>query len=342
LTQREIEILSAWADAGAPQGDPKDSPAARAFVDGWNLGQPDYVVEPPKAYTIPASGTVEYTYIIVPTGFKEDRWVAGAEFRPGNRSVVHHTTVFVRAPGSRWLREYPVGEYFVPKEQIRTASTPRAAATTNAGAGPLETRIAGYVPGRPERLLPEGYGMMIPAGSDLVFQLHYTTNGKEATDQSKVGFVFNKTTPTKRVQSVTAINDGFAIPPGAANFPVSGEGTLLQDAELIELYPHMHLRGKSMTLSVSYPTGERETLLKVPAYDFNWQLVYRLDRPKTLPKGTVLRADGSFDNSANNRFNPDPKSEVRWGDQSWEEMMAGFFVVAVPVSVDPRTLFVLR
>lgn len=342
LPQKEIDTLAAWADAGAAEGNPKDAPEPRVFVEGWNIGQPDLIVEMPKAYELPRSGTIEYTYIIVPTGFKEDRWIAGAEYRPQDRSVVHHATVFVRPPESQWLRKYPVGEFFVPQEQIRTAATPRPAATTNAGAGPLDTRIAGYVPGRPERTLPADCGMLIPAGSDLIFQLHYTPNGKTAADRSRVGFVFAKTQPQKLVISFSAFNDGFVIPPGAANHAVSGSGVMGVDAELLEVYPHMHLRGKSMTLSAVYPSNQREELLRVPNYDFNWQLLYQFNEGKKLPKGTVLTADGAFDNSANNRYNPDPKAEVRWGDQSWDEMMAGFFVVAVPVSTNPRTVFIRR
>src|SRR4030095_1330315 len=160
-----------------------------------------------------------------------------------------------------------------------------------------------------------------------------------ASDLSRVGFVFSKTTPQKRVFSFSAFNDSFAIPPGASNYPVSGTGVLGVDSELIEVYPHMHLRGKSMVLTAVYPTGEREELLRVPSYDFNWQLLYQLGESKKLPKGTMLIADGAFDNSPNNRYNPDPKAEVRWGDQSWDEMLAGFFVVAAPISTDPRTVF---
>lgn len=342
LSQKEIETLAAWADAGAVEGDPMDAPEPRVFVEGWNIGNPDFVVEMPKAYEIPTSGTIEYTYVIVPTGFQEDRWITGAEYRPENRSVVHHATVWARPPESRWLRQYPKGEFFVPQEQIRTAATPRPAATTNAGASPLESRIAGYVPGRPERNLPPGYGMLIPAGSDIVFQLHYTPDGKAAVDRSRVGFVFAKNPPQKRVLSFSAINDAFIIPPGAANHAVSGSGVLGVDVELMEVSPHMHLRGRSMTLSAVYPANEREELLRVPNYDFNWQLLYQLNEAKKLPKGTVLIADGAFDNSPNNPHNPDPKAEVRWGDQSWDEMMAGFFVVAVPVSTNPRTVFALR
>jgi hypothetical protein len=212
--------------------------------------------------------------------------------------------LFVRRPESTWLRKYPVGEFFVPQEQIRTASTPRPAATTNAGAGALNTRIAGYVPGRPERTLAPGYGMLIPEGSDLVFQLHYTANGKVATDRSRAGFVFAKTSPEKRVFSFSAFNDAFAIPPGASNYAVSGAGVLGVDGELIEVYPNIQLRGKSMALTAVYPTGQREELLRVPSYDFNWQLLYQLSESKKLPKGTRLIADEAFDNSPSNRYNP--------------------------------------
>jgi hypothetical protein len=190
--------------------------------------------------------------------------------------------------------------------------------------------------------LPQGYGMLVPAGSDIVFQLHYTANGKALADRSRVGFIFAKEPPAKRVLSVAAINDAFIIPPGASSHPVSGSGILGVDAELLELAPHMHLRGKSMAISAVYPSNEKEELLRVSKYDFNWQLLYQLDGPKKLPKGTVLAADAVFDNSANNKANPDPGAEVRWGDQSWEEMMAGFFVLAVPASTNLRSVFVLR
>ena len=198
----------------------------------------------------------------------------------------------------------------------------------------------GFVPGRPAKRVPPGYAMLIPAGSDLVFQLHYTTNGKAAADQTRVGFVYAKTPPSKRVIRVQASNARFAIPPGAGDFPVSGSATLGIPCELLDAYPHMHLRGKSMVLTAIYPTGERAELVRVPHYDFNWQLIYEMNRPETLPKGTILRADATFDNSPNNRFNPDPNAEVRWGDQSWDEMMVGFFDLAIPVHADPRSVLI--
>ena len=331
LSQAQLDTLVAWVDGGALEGDAKDAPPARNFTDGWTIGTPDAIFDMPKAYDVPSTGTIEYSYVIVPSGFKEDRWMSSAEVRPGNRAVVHHANVYVREPGSQWLREYPYGEAFVPHEKTVRAGE---GGSSSAGAGIEEQMIAGYIPGRPARQVPPGYGMLVPAGSDLVFQMHYTTNGKAVRDRTKVGFVFAKQPPAKRVIRVQASNAKFVIPPGAASYPVSGTAQLGVECELIDAYPHMHFRGQSMTLSATYPTGEREQLLRVPRYDFNWQLVYEMGQPKLLPTGTLLRADATFDNSPNNRFNPDPKAEVRWGDQTWEEMMVGFFDVAIPVKTD--------
>ena len=337
LSQQEVDKLVAWADTGAPAGNPKDAPPAPAFAEGWTIDQPDAIFEIPTPYQVPATGTLEYTYVIVPTGFKENRWVTQAEVRPGNRAIVHHANVYIREPGSNWLREYPMGKLFVPEERGERAAT---GGNSSAGASVREQVIAGYVPGRPAKQVPDGYAMLIPAGSDLVFQLHYTTNGKATADSTRIGFVFAKQPPTKRVIRVQASNAGFAIPPGAADYPVSGSASLGVDCELLNLYPHMHLRGKSMALSVVYPTGEREELLRVPHYDFNWQLVYALSKPRILPKGTVLKADATFDNSLTNRFNPNPQATVRWGDQSWNEMMVGFFDLAIPIATDPASVLV--
>jgi hypothetical protein len=332
LSQPEIDKLVAWADSGAPLGNPKDAPKPLTFAEGWSIDQPDQIFEVPVPFQVPATGTLEYTYAIVPTGFKEDRWITQAEVRPGNRAIVHHANVYIREPGSSWLREYPMGKLFIPEERGERVGT---GGSSSAGASVREQVIAGYAPGRPSKQVPDGYAMLIPAGSDLVFQLHYTTNGKASTDVTRIGFVFSKQLPSKRVIRVQASNAGFAIPPGAADYPVAGSASLGVECELLNVYPHMHLRGKSMTLSAVYPTGEREEFVRVPHYDFNWQLVYSLSRPRILPKGTVLKAEATFDNSANNRTNPDPKSTVRWGDQSWNEMMVGFFDLAIPITTDP-------
>ena len=337
LSSREIETLVSWADSGAAAGNAKDAPPARVFPEGWFSGTPDMVFETPAAYEIPTAGTIEYTYVIVPTGFKEDRWVSIAEVRPGNRAVVHHANVYIREPDSNWLREYPAGKFFVPSERGQRFGLGGA---SSAGASLREQVIAGYIPGRPPKKVPDGYGLLIPAGSDLIFQMHYTANGKPASDRTRIGFTFAKSRPQKRVLRIQASNGDFAIPPEIPDYPVSGTAELGVDCELLDAYPHMHLRGKAMTLTALYPTDKREELVRVPRYDFNWQLVYEFKEPIRLPKGTILRADAMFDNSRNNRFNPDPKAEVRWGDQTWEEMMVGFFDVAVAPAMDPRAVVI--
>src|ERR1700733_9528539 len=339
LSKQEVDKLVAWADQGAPAGNPKDAPQPVTFPEGWTIDKPDAVFQVPTPFQIPATGTLEYTYVIVPTGFKEDRWITQVEVRPGNRAVVHHANVYIREPGSNWLREYPNGKLFVPEERGERVGT---GGSSSAGASVREQVIAGYSPGRPGKQAPEGYAMLIPAGSDLVFQLHYTTNGRPATDITRIGFVFAKSAPLKRVIRVQASNAGFVIPPGAADYPVSGSAALGVDCELLNVYPHMHLRGKSMVLSAVYPTGEREEFLRVPHYEFGWQLVYALSKPRILPKGTVLKADATFDNSAANRFNPNPQATVRWGDQSWDEMMVGFFDLAIPIATDPASVLVAQ
>jgi hypothetical protein len=326
MPQQDIDTLVAWADTGAKEGNPKDAPAPRTFIEGWRIEKPDVVYEMPEAFEIPSSGTVEYTYFIVPTGFTEDKWISMAEARPGNRQLVHHIIAFVRAPGSKWLREFPVGKAFVPKRGGN-------------GEGGMGDFITGYAPGAPPEVLRPGQAKLVKAGSDVVFQMHYTANGKPGTDRSKVGFVFAKAPVAERVITLAAANNKFVIPPGAPAHSVDGAITLHAQAELISLLPHMHLRGKSMEMRAVYPNGEVEKLLWVPSYDFNWQLWYQLPRGKMLPAGTRIESTGTFDNSANNKHNPDPTVEVRYGDQSWEEMMIGFFDVAIDAKMNPADLF---
>ncbi len=324
LAQADIDLLTKWADTGAAEGKPSDGPAPKQFLQGWNIGKPDYIVEMPVTYTVPEKGTIEYTYFVVPTGFTEDKWVQMAEARPGNRAVVHHIIAFMREPGSKWLSGAKPGVAFVPEKGSR-------------GMGEF---LAGYAPGTVPGILKPGQAMLIKAGSDIVLQMHYTTNGKEQTDQTRVGFVFAKEPPTQRVSILAAANSKFAIPPGAENHQVDAKVTLSEDATLLGLIPHMHLRGKAFEMRAVYPTGERQNLLRVPKYDFNWQLTYDPDKPLLLPKGTTIEATGWFDNSANNPHNPDPKLEVKHGDQSWEEMMIGFFTVAYDVKLTPKDLMV--
>lgn len=316
MTQAEIQVLADWAEQGAPEGNPKEGPKPVSYVPGWNIGTPDLIVEMPKPYTVQEKGTIEYTYVVLPLHLKEDAWVQAAEVRPGNLEVVHHVIAYVRGPESKFLRNVPYGEPYVPRGR-------------GEGGVNFTNWLVAYAPGMPADVMSPGQGKLLKAGSDLVLQMHYTANGKQVTDQTRVGIVFSKTPPAEKVMMLAAGNEKFAIPPGAPNHEVKGAITLREPAKLVSLLPHMHLRGKAFTMRAVYPTGEAETLLEVPRYDFNWQLVYRLQDQKPLPAGTRIEATAWYDNSPNNPANPDPSATVRNGEQSWEEMMLGFFEVAV-------------
>ena len=313
LTEAEKETLVSWADAKALAGRREDAPEPRVFVEGWNIGVPDLVVEMPAPYQVPASGTIAYTRYILPLNFKEDRWVSAAEIRPGNRNVVHHVIAYLRPQGSSWLADARAGQ---PIAKIAKLDLPAV-------------QLVGFAPGVPAKPAVPGRARLVKAGTDIVLEMHYTPNGKPAIDQTKVGIIFAKEPPRESMSGFLAANPFFVIPPGASNHEVKSTYTLREPARLVNLTPHMHLRGKDFEYVAKYPTGETEILLNVPRYDFNWQHTYTLAEPKLLPAGTVIECIAHFDNSPNNAFNPDPKSEIRWGDQSWEEMMIGFggFVV---------------
>jgi hypothetical protein len=333
LSQAEIDTLTNWANNGAPEGNRKDAPKPVDWVEGWNIGKPDLIVEMPNAYTVPAEGTIEYTYYVLPLNLKQDTWVQSAEVRPGDRGVVHHVIAFLREPNSKWLRGVEYGVPYVPKRVERSSRSNNEAAS-EAGA-PGSELLVGFAPGLPPQILMPGQAKLIKAGSDVVFQMHYTANGKAAPDKTRIGLVFAKEPPKERVMTVAAPNNKFVIPAGDPNHQVESKFTLHSDVRLVSLMPHMHLRGKDFLYKAVYPSGESEVLLNVPRYDFSWQLFYYLEEPKLLPKGTRLECTAHFDNSANNKYNPDPTKEVRWGDQSWEEMMIGWFEVAFDASMDP-------
>ncbi len=338
LSAAQIETIREWVDAGAPEGDPKLAPAPRTFTDGWNIGKPDMVIEMPAAYKIPARGTVEYTYVILPTNFKEDMWVRALEVRPTDRARVHHIVLYERQANSKWLREYPKGVPFVPAP--RPGTKQRSSDGDRLAEGSLADEwLVAYVPGGAPYTLPEGTAFRIGAGSDFVLQLHYTTNGTPSSDLTKIGLAFSKTPPAKRAFIANVASDNFAIPPGAANYTAKAQATLATEARLLGAGPHMHLRGKAMSLRAVYPSGESETVFDVPHYDFNWQQIYYLENPKILPPGTKLEVMAAWDNSTNNRFNPDPKAEVRWGDQSWEEMLLATTALEIEPNADLNKLF---
>ena len=358
LSESEKQTLVNWVDGGALEGDAKDRPVPVAFIDGWSIGKPDIVLEMPQPFEVPASGTIEYQYIVLPTSFTKDTWVTAAEVRPGNRQVVHHVIAFVRPPGSQWMKDAKPGVPYVPVVHQRDANGAAIATQRTAQPGGDTPRgndpqrgggergsvvgnenLTGYAPGlQPQEFTLGGAAKLIPAGSDIVFQLHYTANGKPATDQTKIGLVLAKETPQYRFLTMPAATQQFAIPPGDPNYEVHSSVTINEPVQLVWLMPHMHLRGKDFVFRVVYPTGESETLLNVPKFDFNWQLGYDEAKPLLLPKGTRIECTAHFDNSANNPANPNPNVTVKWGDQSWEEMMIGWFAVIVPADSNPRSI----
>ena len=334
LTPEQIATMAAWVDTGAPAGNVADAPPLVHWAKGWNIPEPDLVIQMPRPVTIPATGDVQYTYEIVPTAFTEDRWVQASEIRPTSREHVHHAVVYIRPPSSKWLRNAPVGRTFSAADMTTDEDVRQALFTDS-------DMLLVYAPGSSPDEWPDGMAKCIPAGSDLVFQMHYTTNGRAASDQTSVGMVFAKQLPTQRVLTLQLTNHTFVIPPEAENFRVEVFGTLPNDATLLSFFPHMHLRGKRFEYNIVHPDGTIETLLRVN-YHFHWQMSYKLAAPRFLKAGTKLQAVAWFDNSRNNPHNPDPEQAVRWGGQTYQEMMVGFFDLAVPANVDKWQYFVRR
>jgi len=303
LTQDEIDKLVAWTDSGTPLGDKSELPPPREYTQGWQIGKPDLVFQLRHEVKVPATGTVPYRYYVVQTHLKEDVWIQAAEARPGNPSVVHHIIVFFRDPNN------------------------------TGGDGALqESHLCGTAPGDPPLVLPPGVARRLPAGSDLVFQMHYTPNGKATTDRSKVGLIIFKgpkgeknAKPQWAARTKPVMNTRFEIPAGDPAYRVESSFQFPDDATIYQLMPHMHWRGKDFLYELKFADGHTQTLLSVPQYDFGWQNTYRLEQPVAVPKGTTLHCVAHFDNSNDNPANPDPKKAVYWGDQTWEEMMIGWF-----------------
>ncbi len=297
LTDQEVDTIARWADNGAPKGDDNDMPKMPVFAEGWTIGKPDAVFAMAEPFRIPANGAVEYQYIRIPVNLDEDRWIQAIEIKPGARAQVHHVIAYMQPSGE------PISDSGV--------------------LGP--TNIGGVTPNKPGMVFPDGVARLLRGKHDIILQIHYTTNGKEAVDRTEVGLIFAKQPPAKVAAGGLVINPRFIIPANDGNYEVRGQNVLMADTLLTAMTPHMHVRGKDMTYIAHYPDGRDETLLSVPKYDFNWQITYELSEPKVLPKGTRIEVIAHFDNSANNKFNPDPAQSVRWGDQTWEEMMIGFF-----------------
>ena len=317
LSDQEIATIVAWANAGAPEGDKKDLPPPINWLEGWGIPKPDVVFQLPRPFNIPATGQIEYQYVIIPTGFTEDKWVQMAEARPTNRPMVHHIIAYVREPGSNYFKNQKPGEFFIAPPAKETEKEDTSALPSDF--------LIGYAPGQPPEILPEGQAKLVKAGSDLVLEVHYMADGMATTDQTKVGLIFAKAPPKRRVKTMSASNGTFKIPPGDPNYKVDATFEVGTDVTLASIHPHMHTRGKDFEYRIVYPDGRTETILNVPHYNWRWQLWYDLAKPMDLPKGTRIECTAHFDNSANNKENPDPTKPVIWGQQSWDEMMVGFF-----------------
>ena len=302
MSQEEKQTLYDWAEAGAPEGDPADLPEPRVFTTDWRLPREPDVVIPMRSepYRVAAQGVIDYQYFAVDPGFTEDRWVQAADIAPGCRSVVHHVIVYISPPADQQQR----------------------------GLGWLTA----WVPGQSGMELDKNQARLVPAGSKLIFQMHYTPTGAEEEDLTRLALCFaDPDEVTDEVVTLAQANPKFEIPPGADDFTVSStQKWFPAGSKLIGLAPHMHYRGKSFRFTGVWPDGRREVLLDVPAYDFNWQTNYRLAEPIDPPRGFRVELEASFDNSEKNPWNPDPTIPVRWGDQSFEEMMVGFFEVSAP------------
>ena len=306
MPAEEIAAIRNWARAGAIRGDASNEPAPLKYVDGWQLPrEPDLVIPmSDKPFDVPARGDVRYQYFVADPKLTQDTWVNGMEIIPGNRSVVHHILVFIREKG-----------------------------TQKRGLDGERGFLAGYVPGTRAQPMPEGMGKRIPANSELVFQIHYTPNGTAQSDLSKVGFMLaDPKKITHEVQTTSSVQTNFRIPPREGNYKTTAmQPEELPNCELLSMSPHMHVRGKSFRYTAVYPDGNREILLDVPKYDFNWQTEYRLSQNKKIPNGTRIFCEAAFDNSNSNLNNPNPDAWVQWGDQTYEEMMIGYFHISIPI-----------
>ncbi|MEO8026848.1 MAG: cytochrome c [Bryobacteraceae bacterium] len=339
LPQSDIDVINAWVESGTREGDPKDAPKALDFTDGWHIGKPDAIVTVPKPFQVPATGTIPYQYLRIPTGFTEDKWVTGIEVRPSNRTVVHHINATTLSPTSPFRKILKEGEYVaIDVEAGHRAQIAAGQEPAMFGRDSDDELLEVYVPGTIAKPLKPGQARLIKAGSDIMLQMHYTTTtGTKAEDTTQVGFVFAGKPPAERVRGALVYNVHFTLPARDNNAKVQARAMLLNDTKLVAMLPHMHVRGKDFEYRAIYPTGETESLLKVSNYDFHWQINYYLAKPKLLPKGTIIECIGHYDNSPNNPDNPDPNVDVHYGEQTWEEMLNGFMEVAIdPVAKVPQ------
>jgi hypothetical protein len=330
LSDAEKDVLIRWAGNGAPEGDPKDLPAAPTFAEGWSIGAPDVVLQMAEDYAVPATGTVQYEYFTIPTNFTEPKWLQAIEVRPGNRALVHHVLVYYQAPPDPTLAA--AAQALQLNLQHSRTPPPTPGNRPRQRAVGQRRLIATYAPGTAPQVFRPGTAMRLPAGGVIELQIHYTANGTAGTDRSRVGLIFAKEPPKSEIFATQFLNGQFTIPPGADDYQVDTDIGFREDVTVWGVFPHTHVRGKRWNYVLELPDGTRKPLLSVPKYDFNWQTYYMFTEPIEIPKGSRIHSSAWYDNSAANRANPDPGVEVRWGDQTWEEMQ----YTGLLLSVKPR------
>jgi len=304
LTAEEKDMILTWIDSGMPRGNPEDMPEPKEWNGSWKIGEPEMVVNLPEEVEIQSTGVVPYMYFTSDPGFEEDMYITKAQALPGNHKVVHHIII----------------TWYLP-EGVRADYE-----------GPRAGFLVGTAPGDMPLICPDNHARFVPAGAHLRWQMHYTPTGKTEHDRSKVGFIFAEEKPDYFVETESPSNHGIMIPPHAENHKETWTHTVSHDMRILSFMPHMHLRGKSFRYEVEYPDESREILLNIPFYDFNWQAQYHLEEPKFIPAGSKIHTVAHYDNSEKNPYNPDPRHKVGWGDQTWEEMMIGWYDY---VKVDP-------
>ncbi|MBS1812517.1 MAG: c-type cytochrome [Acidobacteria bacterium] len=359
LSQKDIDTIVAWVDGGALEGNPKDLPPAPKFSEGWAIGKPDVILDMGKDYVMKPGSPDEIQYFTVETNFTEDKYVQFVEARPGNRQIVHHIIAFIQPPpktdGSKQLspeerrkmREAAMRDNIFYQDGFLTKVKADAPVYDNAcdlpsggngskrdgsgdgggEGGGSSTLLAGYAPGKNQEIWPAGTVKKIPAGSKIVFQLHYSAflnPTGELKDRSSIGMIFAKNPPDRELKTHPIGNHYFKIPAGAENHKATACWTAPEDLHIVTFMPHLHMRGKSMEFKAIYPDGRTEVICNVPKYDFNWQLVYYAKKPVAVPKGTKILVTTTWDNSSKNKFNPDPTKDIRWGDPTYEEMTIGW------------------
>ena len=337
LAPAERELVLKWLATGAKEGDKSKLPPRPVFRDGWTIGTPDLVLQMSAAYHVPASGMVEYQYFEIPTNLTEEKWVQALEILPSAHKVVHHVLVYARVPPPPRDPNAPPPAAAQPPQPGATPATPptplfirnRAHGTppdgprkdsTNMRRNPLGALIGSMAPGTTVQEFPAGTALRLRPGTILTLQMHYTAHGEAAHDRTAVGFRFAKEMPTEEIFTANFVNGSFTIPAGAKDYAIPSELGIGQPVKIWGMLPHTHLRGTRWQYTLTKPDGTKEVILDVPKYDFNWQTFYMYAKPLEIAPGSKIDAMAWYDNSTSNKSNPDPKAEVKWGDQTWEEM----------------------